>query len=46
MLEELAGDVLVSGVFARKLEGHIKHLDAVKRHPGRAVRLFEDSTGG
>ena len=41
MLEELGGDVLVDGVVLRELERNGEHVEAVHRHPARAVGLVQ-----
>src|SRR5207245_537813 len=41
VLEELGGDVLVSLVASRQLEGQLEQGEAVHRHPGGSVRLLQ-----
>src|SRR5438552_56978 len=45
MLPEFAGHVLVGRVFDRKLERDGEHVQAVHRHPTRAVGLCETAAG-
>src|SRR6266545_3268925 len=45
VLEELAGHVLVGGIFARQLERDGQHVEAVHAHPARAVRLLDVAPG-
>src|SRR6266511_514211 len=45
VFEELAGHVLVGGIFARQLERDGQHVEAVHAHPARAVRLLDVAPG-
>src|SRR5260370_6464963 len=46
MLEELAGDVFVSGILFRELQSDCQHVQAIHTHPAGAVRLLEVASGG
>ena len=46
MLEKLAGDIFISGIFLRELKSNRQHVQAVHAHPTGAVRLFEVTSGG
>ena len=46
MLEEFDRDVLVDRVAIGEQQRHLEHVEAVFRHPGRAVRLFQDFAAG
>src|SRR3989441_10106261 len=41
MLDELVGDLFVHRVVFGEKEGDLQHVLAVKRHPGRPVRLLQ-----
>src|SRR5437016_7538087 len=41
MLEELAGDVLINGIFLRELERNLKHVQTIHAHPTGPVRLLD-----
>ena len=41
----LRAQVLVGGVERGKLHGHLHHVLAEERHPGRAVGLFQVAAG-
>src|SRR5689334_14938702 len=41
MLEELRGDVLISVVLLRQLDGDAQHVQTVHRHPGCSVGLHQ-----
>ena len=41
MLEELAGDVLINGIFLRELERNLKHVQTIHAHPAGPVRLLD-----
>src|SRR4029453_19001558 len=45
VLPKLARDVLVRGVLDRQLESHAEQIQAVHRHPARAVGLPQDPSG-
>ena len=46
VLEELRGHVLVDGVMVGQCERHLKHRQAVRRHPCSAVGLLEHPARG
>ncbi len=45
VLEELGGDVLVGTVVHRERDRDLEHVEAVTRHPCRAVALLEELSG-
>ena len=46
MLDELVGDLFVHRVVFGENEGDLQHVLAVKRHPGRPVRLLQRAARG
>ena len=45
VFKELAGEILVDGVFSSELEGDGKHVQAIHAHPSRPICLAEVATG-
>ncbi len=46
VLPELAGHVLVGGIFARQFERNPQQVEAVHRHPAGAVGLLDELPAG
>src|SRR4029453_19116400 len=46
MFEELACNILIAGIFVSQLDCNGQKVQAVSRHPTRAVGLFHMATGG